>query len=170
MRRERSLTLTQLSERSGLSAPFLSQVENNRANPSLASLALIAAALECATIDIIGAADAGRIVEITSAPPLFDDGDRSLNPRGGEVNVVESRRREGGETVPVRHRHDCVLYVARGDVDITVTPPSGPQVHRLDAGASVVCAAGVPYQWSAVSGEAIVLAIRVDDRVVARHE
>ncbi len=39
-------TLVQLAERSGLSQPFLSQVENDRAQPSMESLVRIARALE----------------------------------------------------------------------------------------------------------------------------
>jgi mannose-6-phosphate isomerase-like protein (cupin superfamily)/DNA-binding XRE family transcriptional regulator len=44
-RRARSLTLVELAEQAGLSQPFLSQVENGRARPSLGSLHRIAEAL-----------------------------------------------------------------------------------------------------------------------------
>jgi transcriptional regulator with XRE-family HTH domain len=45
-RLDAGLTLVQLAERSGLSQPFLSQVENDRSQPSMASLVRIAQALD----------------------------------------------------------------------------------------------------------------------------
>jgi len=45
-RRRLGLTLNQLAERSGLSSPFLSQVERNQATPSITSLMAIARALD----------------------------------------------------------------------------------------------------------------------------
>lgn len=45
-RLDAGLTLVQLAERSGLSQPFLSQVENERSQPSMTSLVRIAQALD----------------------------------------------------------------------------------------------------------------------------
>ena len=45
-RRDRGLTLAQVGERSGLNIGYLSQIENDKAVPSLEALAAIAAALD----------------------------------------------------------------------------------------------------------------------------
>ena len=45
-RRERSLTLAQVAEATGLNVGYLSQVENDKASPSLETLAALAAALD----------------------------------------------------------------------------------------------------------------------------
>lgn len=45
-RRDRGLTLAQVGERSGLNVGYLSQIENDKAVPSLEALAAIAAALD----------------------------------------------------------------------------------------------------------------------------
>ena len=45
-RHERGLTLAQVAERSGLNVGYLSQIENDKASPSLESLAALAAALD----------------------------------------------------------------------------------------------------------------------------
>ncbi len=45
-RQERELTLAQVAERSGLNVGYLSQIENDKASPSLESLAAIGDALE----------------------------------------------------------------------------------------------------------------------------
>lgn len=46
LRRERSLTLAEVAEHSGLNIGYLSQIENDKASPSLESLAALAAALD----------------------------------------------------------------------------------------------------------------------------
>lgn len=45
-RRERGLTLAQVAERSGLNVGYLSQIENDKASPSLESLASVADAVQ----------------------------------------------------------------------------------------------------------------------------
>jgi len=45
-RQERGLTLAQLAERSGLNVGYLSQIENDKASPSLESLAALADAID----------------------------------------------------------------------------------------------------------------------------
>jgi transcriptional regulator with XRE-family HTH domain len=46
LRRERALTLADVAERSGLNIGYLSQVENDKASPSLETLAALGAALD----------------------------------------------------------------------------------------------------------------------------
>ena len=46
LRRERSLTLAQIAQRTGLNVGYLSQVETDKASPSLETLAALAAALD----------------------------------------------------------------------------------------------------------------------------
>ena len=56
-RRALQLTLAVVAERSGLSVPFLSQVENDRARPSRASLEKVADALRTTAVELLAAAD-----------------------------------------------------------------------------------------------------------------
>ncbi|MDN4471859.1 helix-turn-helix domain-containing protein [Demequina zhanjiangensis] len=60
LRRARGLTLVQLAEATGLSHPFLSQVERGLANFSLPSLRRIAVALETSPVELIAASEAGH--------------------------------------------------------------------------------------------------------------
>ena len=46
LRRERGLTLARVAERSGLNVGYLSQIENDKASPSLESLTALATAME----------------------------------------------------------------------------------------------------------------------------
>jgi transcriptional regulator with XRE-family HTH domain len=52
-RKEYALTLDDLAQRTGLSRGFLSQVENNKASPSLSSLVTIAHALDSEVTDFL---------------------------------------------------------------------------------------------------------------------
>jgi transcriptional regulator with XRE-family HTH domain len=58
IRRSKDLTLQQVAERSGLSTAFLSQVENDQANPTLASVRRIAAALGTSTFALLAQGEA----------------------------------------------------------------------------------------------------------------
>ena len=40
---------------------------------------------------------------------------------------------------------DCVLYVARGTIELDVVTPAGPEAHRLLPGDSIVIVAGIPF-------------------------
>lgn len=55
IRRAQRLTQREVSERAGLAEPFLSRLENNRANPSLETLHRLAGALDVSLGDLIGA-------------------------------------------------------------------------------------------------------------------
>ena len=46
LRQERGLTLAQVAERTGLNVGYLSQVENDKASPSLESLSALATAID----------------------------------------------------------------------------------------------------------------------------
>jgi transcriptional regulator with XRE-family HTH domain len=83
-RQARGLTLAQVSERSGLNIGYLSQIENEKALPSLEALASIAAALQVPTAWLL----------MDSAPPprvvLASDRPRSALPNGGELSEVDA--------------------------------------------------------------------------------
>lgn len=165
LRRDRGLTLTQLSESSGLSVPFLSQVENNRARPSLQSLAAIANALSCNVVDIMTAAQADCVVDVSRASDAR--GDRNLARAGGPVVVEESTRAPGGGQAWQAHIHDVVLYVVRGTVAVDVRVGGVDDQHELGAGDRLLCGGGAAYRWEAIEEPAVVIAIRVDDRAYA---
>lgn len=166
LRRERGLTLTQVSEQSGLSVPFLSQVENNRAKPSLQSLAAIATALGANMIDIMTAAQADSAVDVESAPANRGDADRSLGRLGGQVQVDELTRSPGAGVDWQTHLHGVVLYVVRGSAVVTVAEVGSQGSHVLGTGDRMVCGGGAAYRWRAGDSGAVLLVVRVDDRAV----
>ena len=66
-RRALELTLAVVAERSGLSVPFLSQIENERARPSRSSLEKVADALRTTAVELLAAADPACSVDVVHA-------------------------------------------------------------------------------------------------------
>jgi XRE family transcriptional regulator, regulator of sulfur utilization len=98
-RRDRRLSLDELSERSGVSRAALSQIEGGRTNPTLAVLWKIAVGLEIHFNDLLGTTsqEAVLILRAGDAPPLrSSDGrteSRLLSPGGAatDTEVYEMR-------------------------------------------------------------------------------
>jgi transcriptional regulator with XRE-family HTH domain len=83
-RLERGLTLMQVGERSGLNFGYLSQIENDKALPSLEALAAIAAALDIPPAWLLlDSASAPRVVFAADRP-------RTPMPNGGELSEVDA--------------------------------------------------------------------------------
>jgi transcriptional regulator with XRE-family HTH domain len=83
-RQARGLTLAQVGERSGLNIGYLSQIENDKALPSLEALASIAEALDVPA--------AWLLLDSTSAPRIVRVRDRpsSPGPAGSELCEVDA--------------------------------------------------------------------------------
>ena len=107
LRLRRGLTVQQLAVASDLSKGFISQVENERTSPSLATLQDLARALETSV--------AYLVVEEDQVPFLVRSKDRRrLSPEGDapaiEVLILElPARAPAGETRFCHHGEECVL-------------------------------------------------------------
>lgn len=81
LRLRRGLTVQQLAGATGLSKGFISQVENHRTSPSLATLHDLARALDTSA--------AYLVVEEDQVPCVIRAGQRSRVPAGGNASRVE---------------------------------------------------------------------------------
>ncbi len=167
-RRDAGLTLAGLARQSGLSAPFLSQVENDRARPSMASLQRIADALgTTAALLLSGAEEAGRVdvvraAETTPLPPTEQSSRESVRPlvRGPrQLHALEFTGGEHGDREFV-HRNDELMYVVRGSARV-VAHGAEQVLHEGDA---LYCAGGVPHSWQPLSDDTRVLLVAVSDK------
>jgi transcriptional regulator with XRE-family HTH domain len=100
-RLERGLTLSQVSARSGLNIGYLSTIENDKASPSLAALAAIAAVLEVPA--------AWLILEDVQAPRVVRKNQRPITETGGGAHAEEV---DGGIDVDIRI---CEAIAPRGE-------------------------------------------------------
>jgi mannose-6-phosphate isomerase-like protein (cupin superfamily) len=95
-RQSRGLTLAQVSERSGLNVGYLSQIENEKAVPSLDALVAIAAALDVTP--------AWLLLNSGSPPRVVREADRprTMGPGGARIAEVDAGT----------SRDVCILEVA----------------------------------------------------------
>ncbi|MDI3386864.1 XRE family transcriptional regulator [Streptomyces sp. B-S-A8] len=187
-RRALSLTLAAVSGRSGLSVPFLSQIENERARPSRTSLERVADALGTTAVELLSAADAARTVEVVRAesesqlqPDTDTDSDTDSDPESGAGRPVPSTRRlvhghhqlhalefigdhDAGREF--QHRNDELMYVVEGAVEVEAEG----RAYRLARGDSMFLSGGVRHRWRAAVPETRVLVVAVGEHVKAERE
>ena len=134
-RRDRGLTLTQVSEATGLNVGYLSQVENDKASPSLETLAALADALDVPIAWFLLDQSVGpRVVRASERP-------RRRGPRGGtamtqvdggvarDIAIFEGEMPPGHRTGFHAHPGDEHHLILEGHVRITqgeVVVEAGP--------------------------------------------
>ena len=131
LRKAQGLTLQQLASRCGLSQPFLSQLENGKAMPSLMALHNVAQALETTAHSLIqpqerldislvrhGEGETYQLVEGASVRFLTRGGSHLMEP-----NEVEFQ--PGSGTVNAGHEGEEVIYVLEGclRMELEGSPP-----------------------------------------------
>ncbi|MFE0099035.1 helix-turn-helix domain-containing protein [Streptomyces sp. NPDC059009] len=164
-RRALDLTLAAVAERSGLSAPFLSQIENERARPSMRSLQRLADALNTTAVEILAAADAtDRTVDVVRATDHA-----GLTPGAGVRPLVRGRHQMHaleftGERDADReflHPNDELMYVADGAAEVEAEG----RAYWLGRGDTLYLVGGVRHRWRAAAPGTRVLVVAVSDHV-----
>lgn len=148
-RQERSLSLDELSVRSGVSRAALSQIEGARTNPTLAVLWKIAVGLEIPFHDLLGSKSETAVLVLRSGDALplrSTDGrteSRLLSPGGAstatEVYELRLLPKAIHESDPHARGTTETLIVLTGAIRLGV----GDAVHDLSAGDSVFFRADV---------------------------
>ncbi|MEU1118472.1 MULTISPECIES: cupin domain-containing protein [unclassified Streptomyces] len=168
-RRQLELTLAVVAERSGLSVPFLSQIENERARPSMRSLQRVADALCTTDVELLAAADPARTVEVVRA-----DDDTDLDGSTPEARVRELARGhhqlhalefigDHDEGREFQHRNDELLYILEGAVEMEAEG----RAYRLGRGDTLFLTGGVRHRWRATVPDTRVLVVAVGDHIEA---
>ena len=156
LRKAQGLTLQQLASRCGLSQPFLSQLENGKAMPSLMALHHVAQALNTTAHSLLQPQDRldislvrrgeGEIYQLVTGASV-----RFLT-RGGshlmEPNEVEFE--PGTRTVNAGHEGEEVIYVLEGCLRVGL---EGSQPVELNRGDVYTYPATIPHTMTA-AGEA----------------
>ncbi|MFC9796241.1 helix-turn-helix domain-containing protein [Streptomyces sp. NPDC057695] len=167
-RRALQLTLAVVSSRSGLSVPFLSQVENDRARPSSRSLGLVADALETTTAELLAAAEASRTVDVVradEASPALPPGVRAIVRGRHQLHALEfTGEQDAGREF--QHRNDELLYVADGAAEVEAEG----RAYRLGRGDTLYLSGGVRHRWRATEAGTRLLVVAVAEHVEAEEE
>lgn len=157
-RKSLALTLATVAARSGLSVPFLSQVENERARPSTRSLERVAKALETSAAELIAAADSGRTVDVVRA------GEYNGGADGVAVRCVVRGRHQlrateyTGEQETGRefqHHGDELMYIAEGAAEVEAEG----RAYRLERGDTLFLSGGVRHRWRATEAGTRILVV-----------
>ncbi len=138
LRKAHGLTLQQLALRCGLSQPFLSQLENGKAMPSLMALHNVAQALQTTAHDLLqpqdrldislvrhGEGETYQLVEGASVRFLTRGGSHLIEP-----NEVEFQ--PGAGTVNDGHEGEEVIYVLEGGLRVELEGAAPVELVRGD--------------------------------------
>ena len=125
-RRRLGLTLQELAQTSGLSAPFLSQVERGQATPSITSLIAIARALQVDIHYFINPPPSSQVVRRAKEPEVLETGTPTRYIR---LSGAHSERQmeallmsiPPGTTAPATARQgEGFYYVLEGELKVTL--------------------------------------------------
>lgn len=167
-RRALELTLAAVSERSGLSVPFLSQVENERARPSRRSLEKLADALRTTAVELLAAADPACSVDVVRADPAengSEPGTRTLVRGHHQLHATEfTGDHDAGREF--QHRNDELLYVADGAVEVEAEG----RAHRLVRGDTMYLTGGVRHRWRATDPDTRLIVVAVAEHIDATRD
>lgn len=167
-RRALELTLAVVAERSGLSVPFLSQIENDRARPSRSSLEKVADALRTTAVELLAAADPACSVDVVRA----EDTDPSKEPqvrslvRGHHQLHASEFTGDHDAGREFQHRNDELLYVADGAVEIEAEG----RAYRLGRGDTLYLTGGVRHRWRATVPDTRVIVVAVAEHIEALQD
>ena len=138
----RGLTLRRLASTTGLSPGFISQLENDRSNASVASLRNIAAALGVSAADLIdgNAKDSQGVLRKARRPRIhMADGLTKFSLSRAPLRNLEiysGHLEPGGSTGAEHYRHGNAqefVMCLKGRIELAV----GEEIHVLDAGDSI---------------------------------
>lgn len=159
LRKAKQLTLARVAGATGLTAGFLSQVENGQTNISLSALYRVARALETTAPELLAQVDEPLVSVVRNGEGSWrsvDSGDprqlaRSLTstPRV-RVEARECLIEPGFRSEPAwSHVGEEVVFVLEGSFSVQV---DGHGIETLHPGDSMVFPANVPHRW--IGGDA----------------
>ena len=164
-RTERGLTLANVAERSGLNLGYLSQIENDKASPSLQCLTSIARALDVpAAWFLIEDLPAPVVVRAAERPVTEADLGRVEHVDGRisrEVSILEVSGRAGAHVAAHAHAGDEHHLVLRGRYRLT----QGDHVVEVGPGDYVRWDGTIPHEGEVIGeDDAAMLIIRIRPR------
>lgn len=154
LRKAQGLTLQQLAFRCGLSQPFLSQLENGKAMPSLMALHNVAQALQTTAHSLLQPPERLELSLVRDG-----EGDTYELTEGGSVRFLtrgdahlmepnEVRFESGAGTVNTGHEGEEVIYMLEGSLRVEL---EGSDPVELAQGDVLTYPATIPHTMTATS-------------------
>jgi transcriptional regulator with XRE-family HTH domain len=153
-RNERGMTLAQVADATGLNVGYLSQIENDKASPSLESLAAIGAALEVPIAwFLMESAAPPRVVRSADRPAFRGEGGIAIAEVDGgiprDLCIVEGTMQPGERTGLHSHPGDEHHVVLSGRYRLT----QGDHVVELGPGDYLLWDATIPHDAENIGDE-----------------
>jgi transcriptional regulator with XRE-family HTH domain len=152
-RRERGQTLAAIAERSGLNIGYLSQIENDKASPSLSCLAAIGDALDVPIawflMDEVPPPQVVRASERTVRIEEMGRIERVDGNTSRDLSIIEAVARPGSRTGAHAHAGDEHHIVLRGRFRMT----QGDHVIEVGPGDYVRWDGTIPHDAEVIGGE-----------------
>ena len=152
LRKAKGLTLQQLASRCGLSQPFLSQLENGKAMPSLMALHNVAQALDTTAHSLLQPPERLEVSLVRHGEgdtyELTEGGSVRFLTRG-DAHLMEPNEVEfapGAGTVNAGHAGEEVIYVLEGRLRVAL---EGSQPVELSRGDVYTYPATIPHTMTA---------------------
>lgn len=164
-RKKQKLTLKEVAKSASISLSFLSEIERDKANPSISVLKRIANALNVNFVDLFGEKERSIVVRKNERKPLVhSEGSRitwyslshgSRNKMGPILGVLEDGATSGD--ISVGHSEgEEFLYVQSGRLEFML----GNDRYTLEEGDSIYYDARTPHSYkNAWKGETLILAV-----------
>ncbi len=155
-RKNRGLTLQQTADLCGLSQPFLSQLENGKAMPSLLALHQVAAALGTSAQELLQPSPSGEVslVRYTSnrSYVLIPGATVEFLVEGSNHQIATNlvTAEPGSEADALSHGGEEMVYVVEGSISVYL---EGHGTVELQEGDAYTYPANIVHQWRNTSGE-----------------
>ncbi|MCH6171206.1 helix-turn-helix domain-containing protein [Pseudonocardia alaniniphila] len=160
LREKSGFSMRELARRSGVSQPFLSQIERGVSAPSMVTTYRLAEALgvlpgallpapAAAQVTVVRAGE-GRDIPVANRPDAAVGRALLMQP-GSPLEIIEYRIEPGGHIAEwFEMPGDLGVYLIEGRLDVEV---DGYGVVRLAAGDFVAHPASIPHRWHLVDDE-----------------
>ncbi|WP_322903173.1 cupin domain-containing protein [Paenibacillus campi] len=163
IRKRKNITIAQICEQTGLSQGFMSQLENNKTSPSLATLESIAAVLNVSLAYLLLSREERINVVKKDERPLTSIGKQPMTvyelgiTRNMRVTLVELPPGKSSSEQMVAHEGEEIHTVVQGRVRVEY----GSELTELDAGDSFSWNAVVPHRVTNIGAEPAKILISV---------
>ena len=153
LRHAKQLTLQQVAERAGYTAGYVSQIEHDKASPSIASLKKIAAVLGARIVDFFLDEDENESVVLEPSQWVTVSLARWKADIRQMVRTVKHRRMQpfytviqpgGGTSEDYSHHGEEFGLVLEGELTLQV----GPETYRVKKGSSFYYSSTLPHAWT----------------------
>ena len=157
LRRSRQLTLQQVAERAGYTAGYVSQIEHDKASPSIASLKKIASVLGARIVDFFLDEDDNESVVLEPSQWVGVSLERWKADIRQMVRTVKHRRMQpfytviqpgGGTSEDYSHNGEEFGLVLQGELTLQV----GSETYQVRKGSSFYYSSTLPHAWTNKTG------------------